>query len=483
MPVDRSDRIPAHPPIAKGFLSREPTRMILMTPAMAAIGGLIAFFAVVGAVVILPTTTYDTPPSTNWIPVTNSAARGRNIYLSNGRVYCHSGYSRPQDNFRGLYYLYPRVSEPGDYWYGAESPNVFGTERTGPDLSQEGGQHPHDWQLAHYDNPRNTQPLSIMPVFSFLSDDEVKDLIAFNQSQGGKEATLRTAAQTVGKQLMLINQGIDDPAKDFPDLVNELKQGGTYRPNGSPMDTSPWGLPWMGVWMVNSFQRSYWLTSDPLPVTQENLLKGKEIFLNRCVGCHGVRGDGGGPAIEFLLPNPFNFTDTTAMGVMGPFASDGMFYYRILTGGKGTAMENFGTRLSVEDTWRVVMFLRTIQNDSLETPETIPTVDMWVQWTPPPPLQMYINDHPIIQEPGTIADTQDDPFHAAAHWLSPGLAPGDTVLVGGKLPVDQATIVRLVRNTYFQMVEQAYSDAQGRAEKLPPKEEIMSTDGVVFHAP
>src|SRR5207247_8726844 len=42
--------------------------------------------------------------------------------------------------------------------------------------------------------------------------------------------------------------------------------------------------------------RSYWLAGDPLPVTEANLLRGKEVFLQRCVGCHGLNGDGKGPA-------------------------------------------------------------------------------------------------------------------------------------------------------------------------------------------
>lgn len=235
--------------------------------------------------------------------------------------------------------------------------------------------------------------------------------------------------------------------------------------------------------MVNSFERGYWLTNNPLPATQQNLLKGKDIFLKRCVGCHGIKGDGGGAGIELLLPNPFNFADTTAMGAMGPFASDGMYYYRILTGGKGTAMENFGTRLSVEDIWRVVLFVRTIQNGSLQEPVTLPQESMWVQWTPPPPLQMYIKDHPIEQAAGVIADTNTDPFHAAAHWIAPGLSPGDTVLVGGKLPVDQATLTTLVKNTYFQMVQQDYNAAVSRHENLPGKDQIMSIEGLEFHAP
>ena len=45
-----------------------------------------------------------------------------------------------------------------------------------------------------------------------------------------------------------------------------------------------------------------------MPVTQQNLLRGKDIYLRRCAGCHGAKGDGKGPAAEFLAPKPFDFT-------------------------------------------------------------------------------------------------------------------------------------------------------------------------------
>ena len=58
--------------------------------------------------------------------------KGRNLFASNGCYVCHSGYSRPQDVREALYFLYPKVSQPGDFWGTDQSPNLLGTERTGP---------------------------------------------------------------------------------------------------------------------------------------------------------------------------------------------------------------------------------------------------------------------------------------------------------------------------------------------------------------
>jgi cbb3-type cytochrome oxidase cytochrome c subunit len=92
-----------------------PRERMLMTPLVAGLGGLIAFFTVVFIVVWLPIHTFDPPPSGDWAPLSNDARAGRNLFASNGCYVCHSGYTRPQDVRYALYFLYPKVSEPGDF--------------------------------------------------------------------------------------------------------------------------------------------------------------------------------------------------------------------------------------------------------------------------------------------------------------------------------------------------------------------------------
>ena len=115
---------------------------MLITPLMAGIGGLIAFFVVLAVVVWLPIHTFDPPPSGDWAPLSAQAHAGRDLFAQNNCYVCHSGYSRPQDVRQQLYFLYPKISQPGDFYGSDQSPNLLGTERTGPDLSQEGGWHP-----------------------------------------------------------------------------------------------------------------------------------------------------------------------------------------------------------------------------------------------------------------------------------------------------------------------------------------------------
>jgi hypothetical protein len=144
-------------------------------------------------------------------------------------------------------------------------------------------------------------------------------------------------------------------------------------------------------------------------VTEQNLLRGKEVFLNRCVGCHGLQGNGKGPGARFLSPPPADFTDkddACCGGDTGP----GDFYYRILHGWPGTAMENFGDRLSVDDIWRVVLFLKTIPNGTL-APSRTPEPSDYIVWQPSKELLAWVNTRQKLANNVSFSKKQaTDPF-------------------------------------------------------------------------
>src|SRR2546423_15458373 len=70
--------------------SRHPQERMLITPLMAGIGGLLAFFTVVLVVVWLPIHTFDPPPSKDWAPLSNMAGKGGARFASNNCYVCHS---------------------------------------------------------------------------------------------------------------------------------------------------------------------------------------------------------------------------------------------------------------------------------------------------------------------------------------------------------------------------------------------------------
>jgi cytochrome c oxidase cbb3-type subunit 2 len=101
-------------------------------------------------------------------PYSAVEARGRDVYIANGCVYCHSQQIRDPafttDVERGWR---TRATVPADYAY--DRPHLLGTSRTGPDLINVGRRLPDPiWHLIHLYDPRAVSPWSIMPAFHFL---------------------------------------------------------------------------------------------------------------------------------------------------------------------------------------------------------------------------------------------------------------------------------------------------------------------------
>lgn len=314
-------------------------------------GGITVFASIIFIVTILPYLTFRPPQSADARPLNASEEAGRRLYASNGCQYCHSQYLRPQDwtgvaSFRTV----GRIAQAGDFYY--QRGPLLGTERTGPDLSQEGGAHTDEWHLAHFYNPRYTSPKSVMPQFSFYYDgltpkQEIRDLIAYVQSLGGQAGVERAERQRALKERLL-----SERARGNEEVIHEW-----------------FPATWRNV-------------RNPMPPTVRSLVHGKQIFTTNCIGCHGLQGNGQGPARNFISnPVPRNLTDASQQ----LFFSDGEMYHAILFGVDGTAMPAFGDLLTVNDIWDVTNFIRTIPNGGLErdpdpsmmiTPPEYPGIDV-----------------------------------------------------------------------------------------------------------
>jgi len=96
-------------------------------------------------------------------PYTPLEVLGRDIYIREGCLGCHSQMIRP---FRSETERYGEYSKAGEYVY--DHPFLWGSERKGPDLAREGGKYPDAWHYNHMDDPRSTSPGSIMPRYSWL---------------------------------------------------------------------------------------------------------------------------------------------------------------------------------------------------------------------------------------------------------------------------------------------------------------------------
>ena len=464
-------------------------RRMLMTPWLVFFGGIFAFAVptVIGA--FWQMMFFNPPISTNMAPLTVSAWRGREVFLTNGCLYCHSGYVRPQDVREGLYYLYSRVSLPGDFTTTDSSPNLFGTARIGPDLEQEAGQHPIDWETAHFNDPRFVDPLSIMPRFSFLSQQQVIDLTAFVETRSGKVGLIREGGQEWAKKVfMLAGDGNGAPAYTAPLGFNGAKlslaqvadqdlQGGVTGPT-----TTFDGLPYPDVLSVNMAPRGYWIMNNPFPVTTDNLFRGRWVFQTFCIGCHGQGAGAVTEAAKFMAPRPIDFThvdDATS----GNDTSPGIYYYRILRGWVGSAMEPFGQRLSVDDIWKVVLFLKTIPNGTLQATH-VPVPSDYIQWHPTPGLLQYIKLHPIQDQQafmgsqfGSTVLKEDEtgvpsPFFAEAQRVFPGLNYSDKIPLPGYgiVSLDTgAAAIKAIYDSYMNSGFAAYKARDGYPA-LPPSQ-------------
>ncbi len=144
--------------------------------------GLLAFFMVIavsigGLVQIVPLFFQDlvNEPVEGLKPYTALQLEGRDIYIREGCVQCHSQMIRP---FRAETERYGHYSVAGESVY--EHPFLWGSKRTGPDLARVGGRYSDDWHRAHLYNPRNVVPESKMPAYPWLVENKLdgKDTVA-----------------------------------------------------------------------------------------------------------------------------------------------------------------------------------------------------------------------------------------------------------------------------------------------------------------
>ncbi|NOY52406.1 MAG: YHS domain-containing protein [Deltaproteobacteria bacterium] len=95
---------------------------------------------------------------------------------------------------------------------------------------------------------------------------------------------------------------------------------------------------------------------NPVKATKNSIAKGKTIFEQRCIICHGKDAKGTGALADSLNPKPADLT-----GWMVRMHPDGDIFYKI-SRGRG-AMPAWKTTTSEEDRWNVINYIRSLNNE------------------------------------------------------------------------------------------------------------------------
>ncbi|ESX80640.1 cbb3-type cytochrome c oxidase subunit II [Mesorhizobium sp. M0142] len=363
---------------------------------------------------------------------TEQQRRGRNIYLREGCWYCHSQFVRP---VTGEIRRWGPVSEAGEYAY--DVPHLLGTRRIGPDLTRVGLKYSDEWHLAHFYNPRMLVPDSIMAPYRGLFHEP--DAAVRIVDDGAGNRTLERTEVTKGlfdfdsKQAIQLTPNaygllfvplkarerkpiiltpndeytgetvsIAAETESLAALVSYVQKLGTNR----------------GKWRDLFEPQSLEVMDATMPRSEEWIAYGKEVYERRCIGCHGAKGDGNGPAATFMFnQRPRNFTSAVFKFRLTkePLPTDGDMLRTITRGIRGTAMPPW-YELPLNDRLAVIQYIKyelAVDRSNPASPYAF-----FVEEPPGPPL--YIGRPPTPSQ--TMLDRGKEVWQVAKCWECHGQA-------------------------------------------------------------
>ena len=297
---------------------------------------------------------------------------GRKVYIREGCWYCHSQYVRP---VTGETRRWGPVTQAGEYAY--DLPHLFSTRRIGPDLSRVGLKYSDAWHLAHFWSPRMLSPDSIMPrfaalfegpytakivtdsngnasleqtpatakLFDFKSEKQIQltpnaDGLVFVSERGKNPVIFTPNKEYAGAAVTLLAA-----SEDLKGLIAYIQKLGTNR----------------GKWRDRFEPQLMEASQVTVPRSEEWTQYGKEVYQRRCQGCHGVNGDGNGPAAAFMQKDrPRNFTLAVFKFRLTPSGSlpdDGDLLRTITRGVRGTSMPTWHD-LPEKDRLSVIQYIK-----------------------------------------------------------------------------------------------------------------------------
>lgn len=222
---DEAAEAPALPAISKkrlkgeGFhswLERKPIQLTILATIAISIGGIVQ---------IVPTLVVESniPTIESVKPYTPLELAGRDLYIREGCVGCHSQMIRP---FRSEVERYGDYSKSGEFVY--DRPFLWGSKRTGPDVHRLGGKYSDNWHFNHMLDPQSTSPGSIMPAYQWLFDNKAMDFSNIEDKMRVmaklgvpySDEDIANARENIRQQ----SQKIEENLKNDPDFVTSYEE-------------------------------------------------------------------------------------------------------------------------------------------------------------------------------------------------------------------------------------------------------------------
>jgi len=160
-------------PLSKSYVSKSGGwhhRVLEHKPILLTTLALVAIL-IGGIIELVPTFLIksNVPTISSVKPYTPLELHGRDIYIREGCVNCHTQMVRP---FRSETERYGEYSKAGEFVY--DHPFLWGSKRTGPDLHRIGQKYSNTWHYNHMLAPDAVSTGSIMPAYPWLFEQIIR---------------------------------------------------------------------------------------------------------------------------------------------------------------------------------------------------------------------------------------------------------------------------------------------------------------------
>jgi copper transport protein len=185
---------------------------------------------------------------------------------------------------------------------------------------------------------------------------DTRTAFRFQVASGGASDSAAITPETDTGRLLW---GVELALLGFLFIAVGIPMGGWWSRRGAVVMSSGLASFVVGLFLAFNTQLAGTGATDnlinPVPPTADSLEIGQRLYTENCQSCHGVAGRGDGPQAAGLNPPPLDLV------VHVPLHPDGALFGFIQNGIPGTAMPAWGNKLTNEEIWHIVNYIRTFE--------------------------------------------------------------------------------------------------------------------------